>query len=108
MFHLGLRQRVGRPLSETPQALGKRAFAVGTVRFPHAPLHVLAEFTKGFLRSIPDFDTRMEKAQDHRDPRKQSFPSVLRGLPAIRIDGFRGMIGIQGLRFPGKHAIGVL
>jgi hypothetical protein len=60
------------------------------------------------LRSIPDFDKRMEKAQDHRDPRKQSFPSVLSGLPAISIDGFWGIIGIQGLRFTGKHAIGVL
>ena len=76
-FHLGLRQGVGSPLSKAPQTLRKRAFAGGAVSFPHATLYVLAKFTKGFLRSIPDFDKRMKKAQDHRDLSKQSPPSIL-------------------------------
>jgi hypothetical protein len=50
----------------------------------------------------------MEKAQDQRNLIAQSFPSVLCGLPAIGMDRFGGIIGIQGLCFVGKDARGFL
>ena len=87
LFHVGLWQDLVSPLSETPQALRKSAFAGGAVSFPDSLLRVLAKFTKGFLGPIPDFEKCMEKAQDHRDLGEQGFPSVLSRLPAIGIDG---------------------
>jgi hypothetical protein len=78
------------------------------ISVPDALLHLLAKFPKGFLGPIPDFDKRMEKAQDHRDLIKQSLPSILRGWPAIGIDGFRSLIGIHSLGFVGKDTIGWL
>ena len=47
----------------------------------------------------------MEKTQDDRNVGEQRLPRALRGLPAIRIDGLRRILGVQGLRFAGKNAI---
>ena len=68
----------------------------------------MAQFTKGFFGPIPDFDKGMEKTPDHRDLVEQSLPRILSGLPAISIDRFWGIIGLQGLGFAGKDAVGVL
>ena len=78
------------------------------IRIPDAPLYLLANFTKGFLGPIPDFEKGLEKAEDHRDLMEQGLPRILRSLPAIGIDGCGGIIDIHRLGFAGKDTIGVL
>ena len=71
-------------------------------------LNLLAKFPEGFLGTIPDFDNGMEKTQNHRDLLEQRMPCILSRWPAIGINGMRGIIGIQGLRFAGKDTVGFL
>jgi hypothetical protein len=78
------------------------------IRFPDAPLYLLATFTKGFLGPIPNFEKGMEKTQDHRDLIAQRLPSIVSGWPAIGMNGFRGIIGIDSLGFAGQDARGFL
>jgi hypothetical protein len=78
------------------------------ISLPDALLHLLAKFPEGFLGPIPDFDKGMEKTQDHRDLMEQSMPRILRGWPAIGIDGFRSILGIHRLGFTGKDTLGLL
>jgi hypothetical protein len=108
VFHLGRWQGIRSPRSETSQALRKGTFAGGTVSFPHALLELLTKFSTALLGSVSDCDQHMEKTQHHRDLIAQSFPRVLRGLPAIGLDGFWAIIGIDRLRFVGKDPIGLL
>lgn len=75
---------------------------------PDAFLDHLAKFPEGFLGPIPDFDKGMEKTQNHRDLVEQRMPCILSRGPAIGINGIRGIIGIQGLRFAGTDTIGFL
>ena len=75
------------------------------IRLPHPRLDLSKRLPQRFGGPIPDFEKGMEKTQDDRNVGEPRLPRALRGLPAIRIDGLRRLIGTQDLRFTGKNAI---
>jgi hypothetical protein len=105
-LHHAVRQcRLG-PCPQAPQTLRKSPFARGVIRLPHPGLDLSKQVAQRFGGSVTDCEKRMEKTQDHRDVGEEGLPSALRGLPAIGIDRLWRLLGIQGLRFAGKNAIG--
>src|SRR5712691_289140 len=93
------------PCPQSPQTLGKRAFARGVISLPHTFLDLLKDLAQSFRGPVTKFEKGMEKAQDDRNLGKQCLPSALGGLPAVRVHGLRGVILIQGLSFPSKDAV---
>ena len=107
-LHHAVREcRLG-PCPHAPQTLGKSAFPRSVRRLP-PPLVDLSTHVAPRLRGpIPAVEQRMENTADPCALGAQGLPRAWRGLPAIGLDGFRGIIGIHSLGFARKDTIGFL